>query len=58
MPALEDVLDQYEDPTAIVDAAAQVARFMQQFETPQRMLEAFGFDEGPDSDIETLLPFP
>jgi hypothetical protein len=58
LPALEDVLSQYEDPTAIVDAAAQVARFMQQFETPQRMLEAFGFDQGPDSDIETLLPHP
>jgi hypothetical protein len=58
MPQIEDVLTQYDDPTAIVDAAAQVARFMQQFETPQRMLQAFGFDEGPDSDIEALLPHP
>lgn len=58
MPQIEDVLTQYDDPTAIVDAAAQVARFMQQFETPQRMLQAFGFDEGPDSGIEALLPHP
>jgi hypothetical protein len=56
MPDVEDVLAQYDDPGAVADAAAQVLQFMQQFETPQRMLEAFGFGEGPEVDEDAALP--
>ena len=57
MPSFEDALTRYDDPDAMVAAIRQVKQFMEQFETPERMLEAFGLG-GDDPGIEEDAPIP
>jgi hypothetical protein len=57
-PDLSEALAQYDDPDAVVAAAGQVVEYMQQFDSPQRMLEALGFGGDSGLDLTNALPLP
>jgi hypothetical protein len=48
-PSFEELVDQFDDRQGILDAADQVMRFMQQFNSPAAMFESLGL---PPPDIE------
>jgi hypothetical protein len=53
VPTLEELIDEFEDRDAILDAVDQVMRFMQQFNSPEAMFESLGL---PATDAGDLLP--
>jgi hypothetical protein len=54
---LSERFERDEDPDALMAAAEQVHEFIKQFDTPQRFLEAMGFDgdAGDQDEAATLL---
>jgi len=53
VPSLEELIDEFEDRDAILDAIDQVMRFMQQFNSPDAMFESLGL---PAREIDNQLP--
>jgi hypothetical protein len=57
-PDLNKLLEPYDDSDSVVAASTQVIEYMQQFESPQRMLEALGFGGDPGTELAESLPLP
>ena len=54
---LSEKFERDEDPEALMAAAEQVHEFMKQFDTPQRFLEAMGYEgDGGGDEEEATLP--
>jgi hypothetical protein len=58
MADLTQAIAQYDDPEAVIAATEQVTQYMQQFDSPQRMLEALGFGGDSRFDLADALPLP
>jgi len=54
---LNQSIAQYDDPEGVIAATGQVVEYVQQFENPQRMLEALGFG-GDSGELANALPLP
>jgi hypothetical protein len=56
LPSLNDMVEEFEEPDAVLAAVDQVIRFMQQFPSPEAMFESLGLPPPDIEDDDRALP--